>query len=198
MRMTAKSVLNSFRVAILLFGIVATSAHAAEVTRYRSSGPGASAGFGGSDGCVSSDVYVASDGTNVFVNAWQYDWCTAVLLKSIYGSVPIDPTGQFTGTRRLDYADLMADIVAHDSVTDTDVPLHIDLSWEGEGDVFKGMSQNQSRSGAYFFSQRGSGSFRYATPSGTISDGVTNYVVGTAYAWGQLSYTTNSSLTVVH
>lgn len=191
----------------VLLGIVATSpVNAAEVTHYQSRGAGASAGWYSSDGCIDTGTSVSvadmtskadgppTENTNLSINISEWDSCNFLPLRNIFATVSLGPN-EFVGSKKLDGATLATSVSAYDYVTSSNVTLTLNLDWVGDGDISRGMFQNNNWFGGIFFRQRGNGSYRQATLSGTISDGVTNYAVDSQ--WGNLWYSTNSSLTIV-
>lgn len=191
----------------VLLGVVAASAvNAAEVTHYQSRGAAASAWWNNSDGCINTGTSVTvtdmttkvggppTESTDLFVNVWQWDSCNSTTLRSIFATVSLGPN-EFVGSKKLDGATLVASVSGYDYATSSNVTLTLNLDWVGDGDIFRGMYQNNNWFGGIFFRQHASGSYRQATLTGTVTDGVTNYAAGSV--WGQVWYSTNSSLTIV-
>ncbi|MDO8601044.1 MAG: hypothetical protein Q7R73_05610 [bacterium] len=195
-------------VSVFSLFVAVSGAYAADVARFQSKGASATAVFNSLDGsgCISTNVVlIASDMTtkvggppsdiaSLFVSVSQTDWCNVLTLRNITEVISLGPN-EFTGSKQLDGASLVTSTSVYDYATASYVTLSLNIGWTGEGDVFRGMSQSHSWSGTYLLVQRGSGSFRSATATGVVSDGVTNYAPDPSQ-FGQLSYTANSSLTV--
>lgn len=193
-------------VSVLLGIVAAATVNAAEVTHYQSRGAGASAGGYSSDGCIDTGTSVSvadmtskvdgppTESTNLFINISEWDSCNFLPLRNIFATVSLGPN-EFVGSKKLDGATLATSVSAYDDVTSSNVTLTLNLDWVGGGDISRGMYQNNNWFGWIFIRNGGSGSYRQATLSGTISDGLTDYAVGSP--WGNLWYSTNSSLTVM-
>lgn len=193
-------------VSVLLGFITASAVSAAEVTHYRSRGAGASAGWYNQDGCIVTSASVGltdmtmkvggppTESSYLYVSVWQWDWCTSSVLRNIYATVPLGPN-EFVGSKKLDGATLVTNVSGYDFVTSSEVELTLDIDWVGDGEISRGAYHNTNWFGGIFSRSGGNGSYRSAIVSGTISDGVTDYAVGSI--WGQLSYSTNSFLTVM-
>ena len=76
------------------------------------------------------------------------------------------------------------------------VDIAVQLDWTGEGDVYKGQSSYRYKVGNCMYRDRYTGSDRYAEPSGSISDGMTEYAASPDYAYGYLTLTKNGSTVV--
>lgn len=192
----------------VLLGIVATSTvNAAEVTHYRSRGVSASAGLYSSDGCINTSTSVnvndmttkvggpPTESTILFLSIWQWDECTSTILRNIFATVSLGPN-EFVGSKKLDGAALITTVSGYDNVTSSAVEITLDIDWVGDGEISRGQYQSHYWFGGQFSSSRGNGSFRPAVMSGVISDGITDYAAG-SIIWGQIGYSTNSSLAIV-
>jgi hypothetical protein len=156
--------------------------------QFRFSGDTAFASFSDFDGCVYTDVSVfATDGrqqsppgrpgksswADIYIS--RYDSCNDwVPLLSAYGGAALAGP-DFQVARKLNSATLDTTINVYDYVNDNPFDVAVDLDWAGSGDLNRGRSQWQSHSGNCKFHSRWQGSWRFATASGSVSDGSTNY-----------------------
>jgi len=124
----------------------------------------------------------------------QFDFCTGESLLSAEGSAPLaDPDFQVLG--RLDSATLTTTIEVCDFVSGACFPVDIDLTWTGTGEIERNKDSLHFDTPCCKFRQRFMGTRRVAEASGSISDGVTNFIPEPA-VFAQLVTAENARVTI--
>lgn len=188
--------------ALVLTALLPSLASAATY-HYRSSGDSATASFYSVDptGCIwtNTDVYVASNqyrtepgpsqpATWVSLYIYAYDYCQFTYAYDFHGSTTIPDSG-FRVNGGLQSASVQATVDAYNWLTGTFEPVAVDLAWTGEGEVFRGHSNYQSNFPGGRSMARSNGSYRLATPAGsvTLPSTNTNLLANAEYVYGNLS-----------
>jgi hypothetical protein len=210
------SLRSTCAVAALAMSAFLPSLASAEVYHYRSSGPGASAGFSDfTSGCIASSVGLSvskgrytegepEPSLGAYLNLFivEYDLCTGeeypVLISERFALVPI-PVESFQtqgGVGGLQSASLQVTVDTYNEFTGNVDPVTIDLTWTGMGPVTHGhhnenVSYPHIRQILNFL-----GTQRNATVSGSvIVDG--RDLVNARLGSGTLSFMKYAVLTVV-
>jgi hypothetical protein len=190
-----KRLITAVVVILALLFTFPTSAVAGENTRFR--GQTAEASFFADDGCVATgaSVYVVDGHSQnppgsgdrysyVSVWLWGYDYCNWQELFGGGGSTTLAP-GEFQIDRKLSSASLITTVEVWDWMTDTLMTITVDLTWTGTGDLERGSYTSHHVSSGYKVHSRFRGTFRDATATGSVSDGTTNFAVG-SMGWASL------------
>ena len=164
---------------------------AVEQFRVQTKGTNAGAGFTSTDpsGCIETSVFVfasegsikggpgapSSTGPGVFVTVSQFDNCSGTgAFLSGGGEATL-----FEVNRTLTEARLQATITAIDEISGAEVPIEVDLTWTGTGDLLRQMGHNKSQLPGIVVIQSFKNVVREATASGSVLvDGV-NLTPGT-------------------
>jgi hypothetical protein len=155
-----------------------------EASRYRFSGRGADASWYSWTDCTES--YASVNGalsrlpekqTIVSVSVESYDYCTGAWV-SAYGE-----TSQATLTvdKQLGGATTTATVTLYDWSNDRTFDVAVDIAWTATGPLVRTRDHYSIRSPGFVQTAKFDGKERYAEASGSISDGVTNFALGTGY-----------------
>jgi hypothetical protein len=185
--------------ALVVTAILPSPAHAEGVmTRFK--GISASLSFSNVDstGCINTYVDVsvyesqyrsteqgASSYSNAYVSVYRYDSCQYVYFDELYGSITL-ANGAFDTRGKLQMDRLVTSGVLYDYWTGSEVPVALDLTWTGTGDVTRGSYNSRGSYPNYRYSTHSVGSNRLATVSGTVVVGDTT-LSPDASAWASLS-----------
>jgi hypothetical protein len=191
--------------------VAAPAASAADVLHFDSKGSNAFASFQSVDpsGCVETQVAVAShDQTvrlgqpgplqalpSVNVSILQRNRCTNTTLLSAGNNDPRVAEDAIQ-VRKLESAALNATVEVLDFVTFRSFPVEISVSWTGVGAITKEKSHSHVTIPGMKVNMSFDGTFREATASGTVSDGVTNFTPEPAVS-ARISSETQGSLVII-
>lgn len=172
-------------IVLLVLSVVAlglpAATHAAAVTQVHYTGLAAQAFFTGTDpsGCLASFVFVQavdertqqagqpSGASEAVIVANQYDACMGQDRLAAYGRTSIAPT-TFQVDQRLTSATLHTTVALFDDLSQTVVPLAIDLTWAATGDTVYTKERSQTSMPGYRVNLLESGTFRPAVAAGTL------------------------------
>jgi hypothetical protein len=174
---------------------------------------GASAGVTGlltdpSDPCIQNFFNVfATDGrvkegggkpgtvSDISLLLFRFNTCTGELVLDVFASAPL--SDEALQVQQLKSATLNTTVEACDFVSGSCFPVDIALTWTGTGDVRNEKNKSQSDTGSCKFRFTATGSFRYATASGSITALGINFIPVTVPSnSAQLSETTQGSATI--
>jgi hypothetical protein len=201
-----KTFLKSLTSLILVFSALAPNAIASagndKTLTVNLRGPSVNAFFSNTDpsGCVTTEVFVsASGGTDQQlpgrgspigvggVNIYKYDSCSDTVLLYAAGLNESLPAGDFQVSRQLDWASLHTTIPVTDILYGNSFDVNVDVNWTGTSDIFRDHSNtNEIYPGCHILN-RWKGSGRNADASGTVSDGVTNFIPTTSQ-WADIDF----------
>lgn len=201
---------------VIAFGLILLTAPAGAGETFRFKGKSADAFFSSIDptGCVFTDVFVfASDDVTVLhippgppssslgsvasVFISQFDVCNGIDLVVADCLSPAPLTGsefQVIGNR-LDSATLNTTIECFDLLGGGPFDVAVALTWMGVGDPIRSRSHSHFHTPGFKVNDRFSGTFRSATASGSVSDGVTNYALESS-DFAQIVSARNGSVTI--
>lgn len=179
---------------ILLLTIASQYTVASATNIYRFQGKGADAYFVSRDasGCIVTRAEVAATDQSsmsptaskdyssfAFVAIYQYDECNNQDLLA--GSGIVSLTGsEFQVAGNLNSATLNVTVPIMDSVSNSSFDVTVSITWTAVGDRIHDTTHFNSKLGKCHFSRRTNGETQFAQASGSISDGVTNFAVGTS------------------
>jgi hypothetical protein len=172
--------------ALMTAAILPTAARA-ETTVRHFNGISAYASFTSYDstGCIITytDVSVYEDVTRTsgsstessyaYLNIFQYDSCQNLYLSELFGDSGLAP-GAFDTRGKIHSARLATTLEAYDYLTNTTVPVSIDLAWTAVGDVLRGSSSFRSIYAHTRLSSHQVGSSSAADVVGSVVLGGTN------------------------
>jgi hypothetical protein len=189
---------------------LATPAEAAgaDTYHYGFKGQTAEARFVSTAGCVVTEAFVhAVDGrlrlgpgrpeaeSGVFLAITRFDMCTQQPISFALGFR--EDLGESLQIDRLDGASLDTTVDVMDMMTNTTVPVTVQVQWSGTLETFKAREHIKLDYPGYKVNSRQSGTSRSAVVSGVISDGTTNYA-DAPWASGTLSSIHDGTLAVSH
>lgn len=155
-----------------------------ESSRYRFSGRGADASWYSWTECTESYASVVGVLSRLpekqmvaSVAVESYDYCTGAGV-SAYGE-----TSQafLTVDKQLDGATMTATVTLYDWWNDRTFDVAVDVAWSATGPLVRSRDHYSIRSPGFVQTVKFDGKERYAEVSGSISDGVTNFALGTGY-----------------
>lgn len=164
---------------------------AVEQFRAQTKGSNAGASFTSTDpsGCIETSVFVfgsegsikggpgapSSTGPGLFVDVFQSDNCSGTgSFLSGGGEATL-----FEVNRTLTEARLQATITAIDEISGAEVPIEVDLTWTGTGDLLRQMGHEKSQLPGIVVIQSFKNVVRQATASGSVLVGGVNLTPGT-------------------
>lgn len=175
--------------------LVPAFARAANQT-FRHSGNIASVNVSTSDGCITNwiDVFFTENQFQeppgpqngepvVQVYVSRYDTCQEIYLLDAFGR-SVTPADAFHMSG-LQSARLSTTLDAFDTTSGATIPIVIDLTWNGAGDVSHGHSSSWAKQPTYSYRSRDTGHSRYADAGGSIVVGGLSLTVPTT-PWGYL------------
>jgi hypothetical protein len=158
-----------------------TAQAATQVNQYRFQGSTAEASFRSTDGCIQTGAYVSASEvrsnpsqSTAYIYVYQYDNCTGVGYHAADGSATLPP-GAFTIDSRLTTASLVTSIPVYDYITGVSGTVTANLSWAGSGELYSNRFTSQTRTPSFLMTETRSGSFRYSSVTGSVSDGTFEY-----------------------
>jgi hypothetical protein len=172
---------------ILMALALPVRAAGAETQHVSFKGQTAQAEFSSTEGCVLTVVYVlatdgrvkldpggpeAASGAETYIS--QFDVCTQTQLLAAYGFAVLAPE-KFQIDEQFTAATLTATIEVSDVVSGTSIPVDVSVSWTGFGDTFSEDDRFHLKAPGFKLNFHLDGTFRAATASGTVSDGVTSF-----------------------
>ncbi len=198
-------------VAALAAAVLFPSLADAATYHSRSSGDSATATFSSVDptGCIwtFTDVYVyenrfrtepgpSQPQTWLDLFAYSYDYCQYTSSYELFASTYI-PNEDFRMSGGLQSATLQTTFDNYNWLTGAYETVTVNLAWAGEGDVFRGHSNNQNSGPGYRYMSRSNGSYRAAAPSGSVTVGSTSLVAGAQYVSGSLASSQSAFTTII-
>lgn len=177
----------------------------AENYSYRYNGKVASVNVSTSDGCITNwiDVFFTENqfreppapqngGATVQVYVARYDTCQDLYLLDAFGRA-VTPEDDFQMNGGLQSAHLSTTLQAFDATSGTEVPIVIDLTWNGTGAASHGRSSSWAKQPTYSSRSRDKGDSRNADASGSIVVGGLSLTVP-ATPWGYLRVSSGGML----
>lgn len=173
---------------LLAVVLLAPAPASAETLRFSQGALGASATFRSIDdtGCVLTDTFIAAqderrkdgagpgtEGSSAILSISRYDQCTGETLLAAQGSATLAPEA-FT-IDGLDSASLVAPIEVVDELSGTPLTVDVSLAWSGYGEPLRVRDTTQIWTSAFTVNFRFDGTDRFASASGTVTDGATDF-----------------------
>lgn len=200
---------NLCALALLALAVTAIlpSAAQAEGVMTRFKGITASASFWNVDptGCITTYVDVgvyeseyrsteqgATSYSSAYVSLYRYDSCQYRYFDQFYGSFNL-AEGAFDTRGKLQVDRLVTTGVLYDYCTGAEVPVSLDLTWTGTGEVTRGSYNSRGSYPNYRYASHSVGSNRMATVSGTVVVGE-DTLTPDASAWASLSDSQSGSM----
>lgn len=166
----------------------------ADVDSFKLKDLGASASFYVEEECEASyvDVWasesvtrqkgskpVTTAGAFLFVD--RFNICTWETLLSAWGFVELQP-GQFSIAKGLTRASLTVDLTLYDWVSDSDLPVSIDVDWVASGDKYQSRGVGHFRGPGYRALYRSRGTYQEAAATGAVVVNGTTVMSESSYA----------------
>jgi hypothetical protein len=126
-----------------------------------------------------------------------YDYCAETTLLSAFGSTTL-PEGTRLISGGLQSSTIQATVQAYDYVSDTTVPVTVDLHWEGQGEVVRSSNRSNYQSSGYRYSLTSSGSSRPASVTGDITIAGVSYTSPESLFFAALSQSQYGSIFILH
>ena len=183
-----RSMIKLLAVFALVLGSFGQNTNVLATDRYKLQGLGVSAFFSDLDptGCITTSTSIIvsqqltqSEGTRdvtevMFMNISQDNICTNTPLISVSADVPL-PEGAFDIQGNLASATLDTTVTVINNITDSSIELEIHLDWTATSTVLSSSGHNKFRFGSCHTQLRFDEKIRFATASGTVSDGIINF-----------------------
>jgi hypothetical protein len=141
-------------------------------------------------GCIETDTFVTANkpsyqqlpgrpvttvvaGVSIFV----YDWCTDTTILQAVGDSEAFPLGALQVSNQLDRATLSGTLTLTNIDTNATFDVDVNVTWTGTSAIHRDdVNTNDFYGGGCHVLNRWKGSGRTAAASGSVSDGVTNYI----------------------
>jgi len=177
---------------LLMLSPSVASAASSKVTVENLRGPLVNASFSSTDpsGCIQTDTFVTANrptdqqlpgrGTTTGIAAvsiFEFDSCSDTTLLQAVGETDTVNAADFQVSRQYDWASLRTTITLTNIDTGKTFDVDVNVAWTGTSDIRRDHSNtNDLYGGGCHVLNRWKGSGRDADASGSVSDGVTNYI----------------------